>query len=524
MAKPEQMKKEPTKTVETGNLITGIAWGPDDKSVAVSGNAIGVQVYDLREGKGVLALAVPGMNGTAVAWSPNGKSIVGGSATKTRVWNATTGMMTHEMSGAGASIAFTRDGNSLAISTGTAVWACDNQFKPGTKPLAQGDARNLAWLPDGKGLYGNQSLAVVGIEVEGGKPMRQIDVAGDFPVQLTPGRPLITNTTSASPQLWDVATGKQIAKLEGHAGAVTATAWSRDGKWLATGGTDKTVRVWAPAGNAARMLVGHEGPVQCLAWADGKTLASGSVDKTVRVWSATSDKAKVFKNHKETVTALAWSKDGKQILSGDEKGTVSYWSADTDKPPVTMTARGGVQSVGISGTAKALAVGGVLGELEIFNPTGGQPIHTYERPGSPPAVTSLAWAPDGLTLLAGRGNYSSQVWRLNSNAVVFDLPGMSPVTQVAWTGSGTGMVTSESARNVRVFDLSTGQLRGSIIPDGKQVAVVSTTGHYRVADEVACELVYVVQTAKGQETLKPGEFATRFRFANKPTAVGVIDK
>src|SRR5262249_54058576 len=61
-------KPEPIKTSETGNAITGIAWNADGKHVAVSGVMLGVQVWDVREGKTTHVLAVPGQNGLCVAW------------------------------------------------------------------------------------------------------------------------------------------------------------------------------------------------------------------------------------------------------------------------------------------------------------------------------------------------------------------------------------------------------------------------------------------------------------------------
>jgi hypothetical protein len=114
---------------------------------------------------------------------------------------------------------------------------------------------------------------------------------------------------------------------------------------------------------------------------------------------------------------------------------------------------------------------------------------------------------------------------MGSTAAQFNLPGMAPITQVNWSPAGTSMITSEADRMVRVFDLSNGQLRASIVADGKQLASVSTTGHYRVANEATCELVYVVQTAKGQDTLTIKEFLAKYKqFTNNPNAVVLIGK
>jgi WD40 repeat protein len=224
------------------------------------------------------------------------------------------------------------------------------------------------------------------------------------------------------------------------------------------------------------------------------------------------------------VTALAWAKSGKQFASGDNQHQVNVWNADNDKPTQMISLSYPVQSLAWSANGKSLAVGLSQGEVQVFAPVGGKLLQSFERGGSPPNVTSLAWSADNTTLLAGRGNHTTQVWQMGAVNPVFDLPGMAPITQVNWSTGGKAIVTSEADRQVRIFDLASGQLRASLVSDGKQLAAVSSAGHFRVADEATCELVYVVQHAKGQDTLTIKDFAAKYKFKNNPAAVTLMDK
>ena len=128
-------------------------------------------------------------------------------------------------------------------------------------------------------------------------------------------------------------TGAEILTFTGHTDSVTSVSFSSDGKTLASGSYDKTIKLWSLETIAEiRTLSGHTEAVSSVSFSsNGKTLVSSSGDKTIKLWNVeTIAEILTLSGHTSYVTSMSFSDDGKTLASGSGDKTIKLWDVDLD--------------------------------------------------------------------------------------------------------------------------------------------------------------------------------------------------
>ena len=123
-------------------------------------------------------------------------------------------------------------------------------------------------------------------------------------------------------------------RVKAHDRELSAIAMSQDGRWLASGSHDRTIKLWSlPSGDLVHRWTGHKNSITDVAFSpDGRFVAAASADKTVSLWSVDqTNQTASLTGHRQSVRTVRFSPDGRLLITASDK-ELKTWSMPDGKP------------------------------------------------------------------------------------------------------------------------------------------------------------------------------------------------
>ncbi len=247
-----------------------------------------------------------------------------------------------------------------------------------------------------------------------------------------------------------------MCALRGHQDWVNSVAFSPNGRIVASGSEDRTIKLWDVARSKEVRTFkkgwwrkGHDAPVRTVNFSpDGSLIASGGDDNTIKLWEVRTGKlVRTLQDEGLGVKTVAFSPDGHILASVNDR--VKLWEVETGKEFRPIKGR---NAVAFSPDGHFLATGGPNDTIKLWELSTGKEIMILKRHLS--YVVSIAFSPDGHTLASGSEDKTLKLWDLSSGNALRTWQGHEhSVCSVAFHPNGELLASASADKTIKLWDM-----------------------------------------------------------------------
>ncbi|BEJ15135.1 hypothetical protein CspHIS471_0409020 [Cutaneotrichosporon sp. HIS471] len=271
---------------------------------------------------------------------------------------------------------------------------------------------------------------------------------------------LLSGSSDRTIRLWNPILGKEIKSYKGHAHEVLALDISHDNARFASSGGDKMVLLWdVMSGQVLRRLQGHFGKINAVAFNnDGGILASAGFDAKVMLWDMRSqarDPLQTFKDATSSITSLTIPPDSAEIIAGSADGHVRAYDLRMGKVfedcighPVSAV------TTSPSNHRETMLVTSTDGKLRLFDRMNGKVLQTFSGHKVSQTRSKPAFNRGEGAVIAGDEDGNIWSWNVLDAKALNNGPAQvhkKAITSVVTNPNGREMVTCSLDGTIKVW-------------------------------------------------------------------------
>lgn len=280
---------------------------------------------------------------------------------------------------------------------------------------------------------------------------------------------------------------KEHNRLEGHNDMVWAVAYNPDGKTIASGGCDETIKIWGLDGKLLQDIRAHKACISDISFSpDGKILASASQDKTIKLWQIQGNKPTnpiTLIGHTAKIKRISFSPHGEFLASVGEDKTIKIWGMNGQLLQ-TIPQNSIIESVSVNPEGNLIATSAHDGTVKLWS-LDGKLVKSVEHsnlksiwPNNDPEalkVYQVSFSRDGQLLASAGADGTIKIWTVGGVWLRTIAPtgeNLPPILTVLFTNDGQAIASGSQDGTINIWELD-GHLRKTFKGHNDQVTNMS---------------------------------------------------